>query len=94
MQVAITRAGLALLDELGPQLRDCHRRQLGHLSAKKLQSLVALLRECAHRTKDAAGSPPLVTFEQFEFLSLGADRNERLDHALTEFASLQAIDRT
>jgi DNA-binding MarR family transcriptional regulator len=41
--VAITPAGIALLDELREPVRDCHARQLGHLSRKQLETLVALL---------------------------------------------------
>jgi DNA-binding MarR family transcriptional regulator len=42
--VGITAAGLALLRELREPLRACHARQLGHLSVKELNDLVALLR--------------------------------------------------
>jgi DNA-binding MarR family transcriptional regulator len=44
VNVSITDAGLALLDEIAAPLRDCHDRQLGHLSAADLKRLVALLR--------------------------------------------------
>lgn len=44
VDVKITPAGLRLLKELRQPLRDCHRRQLGHLSAKELKALAALLR--------------------------------------------------
>jgi DNA-binding MarR family transcriptional regulator len=41
--VGITRAGLALLRAIAGPLRDCHARQLGHLSAAELRQLIALL---------------------------------------------------
>jgi DNA-binding MarR family transcriptional regulator len=44
VRVGITAAGLALLDELQEPLRDCHARQLGHLSRAQLRDLTALLR--------------------------------------------------
>jgi DNA-binding MarR family transcriptional regulator len=44
VRVAITDAGLALLKELSGPLRDCHARQLGHLSDEQRQKLVDLLR--------------------------------------------------
>jgi DNA-binding MarR family transcriptional regulator len=53
VQVAITRSGLALLDKLAAELRDCHRRQLGHMNTKKLQTLVALLRDARQPHEDA-----------------------------------------
>ena len=42
--IAITEAGIALLGELHKPIGECHARQLGHLSAKQLQELVALLK--------------------------------------------------
>jgi DNA-binding MarR family transcriptional regulator len=42
--VTIRPAGLALLDRIAGPLRQCHQRQLGHLSAAELESLIALLR--------------------------------------------------
>ena len=41
--VAITDRGATLLDKFADPLRECHERQLGHLSAAELKSLVALL---------------------------------------------------
>ncbi len=38
--VQITGQGLALLDSLDGPLRDCHHRQLGHLSNKSLRELI------------------------------------------------------
>ena len=45
VQVAITDAGLELLRDLAAPLRDCHTRQLGHLSAPQLRQLAELLRD-------------------------------------------------
>jgi len=44
VRVAITKNGLELLRSLDQPLRDCHERQLGHLSAKELKELIHLLR--------------------------------------------------
>src|SRR5213082_1555263 len=41
--VGITPAGVALLDEIAGPLRECHARQLGHLSRADLKTLTALL---------------------------------------------------
>ena len=42
--VLITAAGLALLDALTEPVRDCARRQLGHLDEKQKRLLIELLR--------------------------------------------------
>jgi DNA-binding MarR family transcriptional regulator len=42
--VRITAAGIALLDELSELVRDCHTRQLSHLTQKDLKGLISLLR--------------------------------------------------
>jgi DNA-binding MarR family transcriptional regulator len=42
--VGITDGGVSLLDEIADPLRDCHARQLGHLSPDELSSLTALLK--------------------------------------------------
>jgi DNA-binding MarR family transcriptional regulator len=42
--VSITESGAALLDEITDPLRQCHARQLGHLSKADLKQLSALLR--------------------------------------------------
>jgi len=42
--VRITAAGIALLDELSELVRDCHTRQLSHLTQKDLKWLISLLR--------------------------------------------------
>ena len=44
VQVGITEQGLALLKELEGPVRQCHERQLGHLSSADLKTLVELLR--------------------------------------------------
>jgi DNA-binding MarR family transcriptional regulator len=44
VRIGITAKGLALLRELREPLRECHVRQLGHLSQKELRELAALLR--------------------------------------------------
>src|SRR5438445_12804806 len=43
VRVGLTPAGFALLRELRAPLRACHTRQLGHLSARRLEDLIALL---------------------------------------------------
>ncbi len=55
VDVRITAAGLDLLQELAGPVRDCHRRQLGHLSRAELQQLTALLR-AARLPHEAASS--------------------------------------
>ena len=42
--VKISERGLALLDKLAAPIKECHERQLGHLSATDLKSLIALLK--------------------------------------------------
>ena len=54
--VAITPAGLALLDQIAGPLRDCHKRQLGHLSAAELDALTGLLK-AARDPHEPPGSP-------------------------------------
>ena len=44
VRVGITEAGLALLDELAPEVRACHASQLGHLDPDQMSTLVQLLR--------------------------------------------------
>ena len=43
VMVGITDAGLALIDEMGPRVRECHVRQLGHLTPDEMSTLVELL---------------------------------------------------
>lgn len=45
VNVGITAAGLALLDELAAEVQACHARQLGHLAPADTRALVALLRK-------------------------------------------------
>jgi DNA-binding MarR family transcriptional regulator len=45
--IAITAAGLALLDEIDAPLAACHRAQLGHLSPAELAQLTHLLKRTA-----------------------------------------------
>jgi DNA-binding MarR family transcriptional regulator len=57
VDVGITEAGLALLEQLAAPVRACHERQLGHLSGDQLNELVRLLdaaRQPHERPSDAA----------------------------------------
>lgn len=45
VRVGITPAGGAVLDGLAAEVRDCHARQLGHLSDAEMSTLVSLLRK-------------------------------------------------
>jgi DNA-binding MarR family transcriptional regulator len=54
--LAITPAGLALIDEIAGPLRECHARQLGHLSEARLAKLTALLK-AARAPHEPDGSP-------------------------------------
>jgi DNA-binding MarR family transcriptional regulator len=45
VRIGITEAGRALLGELAGAVRECHQRQLGHLSSEELAALVELLRK-------------------------------------------------
>jgi DNA-binding MarR family transcriptional regulator len=45
VMVGITDAGLTLLDELASEVRACHDRQLGHLAAGEMKTLVELLKK-------------------------------------------------
>jgi DNA-binding MarR family transcriptional regulator len=54
--VAITDRGRELLDEIAEPLRECHERQLGHLTGAELKSLIGLLK-AARAPHEAAGSP-------------------------------------
>jgi DNA-binding MarR family transcriptional regulator len=56
VRVGITAAGRALLDELQEPLRECHARQLGHLTRTQLRDLTALLRAARLPHEDADGS--------------------------------------
>ncbi|MFO0880771.1 MAG: MarR family transcriptional regulator [Gemmataceae bacterium] len=52
VQVAITDAGLELLRKLARPVRDCARRQLGHLRPEQQQQLIELLREARSPHED------------------------------------------
>lgn len=54
--IGITDAGAALLDEIDQDVRECHRRQLGHLSPSDLAELTRLLR-LAREPHEPAESP-------------------------------------
>jgi DNA-binding MarR family transcriptional regulator len=43
VRVGITPGGVALLRRIATPLRECHARQLGHLSARDLRQLTSLL---------------------------------------------------
>lgn len=45
VQAVLADAGRALIDELKEPLRQCHERQLGHLSRTELKTLSGLLRQ-------------------------------------------------
>lgn len=54
--VSITDAGAALLDEVAEPLRECHARQLGHLSKSDLKQLSCLL-QAARKPHETSNSP-------------------------------------
>ncbi|MEX0703178.1 MAG: MarR family transcriptional regulator [Planctomycetales bacterium] len=56
VEIRIGDAGLKLLEELAEPVRECHARQLGHLSRKQLAQLIALLREARGPHEEAGGS--------------------------------------
>jgi DNA-binding MarR family transcriptional regulator len=45
VEVTITPAGLELLRELDQPVRECHHRQLGHMTRERLTDLIRLLRD-------------------------------------------------
>jgi DNA-binding MarR family transcriptional regulator len=45
VHVGITESGLALLEELAAEVRECHVRQLGHMSLEEMRMLIELLRK-------------------------------------------------
>ena len=53
--VGITPAGRALLRELAAEVRECHARQLGHLTAGEMTTLVTLLRKARAPHESADG---------------------------------------
>ena len=56
VQVGITANGIELLKNLADEVRDCHARQLGHLSSAELTTLVALLRKARGPHEAADGN--------------------------------------
>ncbi|MBP3957250.1 MarR family transcriptional regulator [Gemmata sp. G18] len=56
VRVGITAAGIALLEKLHEPLRECHARQLGHLSRTQLRDLTDLLRTARLPHEDADSS--------------------------------------
>lgn len=53
--VAVSVAGLSLLERIAAPLQACHKRQLGHLSGAELKSLIALLRTARAPHEPAGG---------------------------------------
>ena len=49
VSVRITPAGLKALEALDPQVLAAHRKQLGHMSKKELEQLIALLEKARRR---------------------------------------------
>ncbi len=59
--IGLTEAGKKLLAELDERVRECHFRQLGHLSEAQLRELITLLEE-ARRVHEEPGNhwmPPV-----------------------------------
>lgn len=55
VNISITREGLALLDRLADEVRECHTRQLGHLKSSELKTLIELLQK-SRRPHESEGS--------------------------------------
>ena len=53
VDVSLTESGRRLLDELTGPVRECHRRQLGHLTETQLQTLIDLLSSARDPHEDA-----------------------------------------
>ncbi len=51
--IRLTKAGLRLLEQIDEPLRECHQRQLGHLTEAKLRKLVELTRLARKPHEDA-----------------------------------------
>lgn len=56
VQVHLTAAGLALLRQLDGPVRECHQRQLGHLSPAQMQTLVELLQAARGPHEEPGGA--------------------------------------
>ena len=54
VEVAISKSGLDLLSKLDRLVRDCHQRQLGHLSPDQLRTLIDLLKVARRPHEEAA----------------------------------------
>jgi DNA-binding MarR family transcriptional regulator len=54
--IGMTNAGRALLRELREPIRQCHARQLGHLSQRELKALIALLRAAREPHEDSSST--------------------------------------
>ena len=56
VHVGITEAGLALLDKLAAEVRECHVRQLGHMDEAEMRTLIELLRKARgpHEAEDSS----------------------------------------
>jgi DNA-binding MarR family transcriptional regulator len=52
--IGITDAGLTLLDEIAGPLRECHEKQLGHLSGTEIDTLITLLNRARAPHEDDA----------------------------------------
>jgi len=59
VRIHIAEAGLELLDEIATELAECHRRQLGHMSAADLKRLRELLEAARlpHESEESVWSP-------------------------------------
>jgi len=55
VEVRITSAGLELLREIDPLVRETNRRQLGHLSEADLRALITALSRARHPHEDPQG---------------------------------------
>lgn len=58
VEVGITESGIVLLDSLAERVRECHAEQLGHLGAKALRELIAVLKESRRPHEDGASLWP------------------------------------
>jgi DNA-binding MarR family transcriptional regulator len=56
VRVGITDEGVALLRAMRDPIRECHKRQLGHLSQKQLRSLIVLLHSARLPLESASSS--------------------------------------
>lgn len=55
VEVGITAAGIQLLERMAPTVKECHERQLGHLSEKELKQLTELLHAVRKPHEDDSG---------------------------------------